>query len=538
LIETLRQRTIALHGIRIHMSGCPSSCAQHFTADIGLKGVRVRRLIGTREGFDVYLGGGVAGDVHLGLRYRLGVDVDQLPLVIEEVVKEHYLRHRPGQTFSAYWRERLRESEATKVGEHDYEVSTWICERCDYRHRGEDPPVFCPGCAGLRRLFARLEADVAIQDPPAGSPAAREDGFVFAATVETVREGVGTAVDVEGHPYALFHIDGAVHAVDGLCPHEGGPLAEGTVANGIVTCPWHGWTFDARTGCSIAPGRDLQRHETRVEDGRIYLKRRTSTAERARDASPPARPARPATASLPVVEVRDETPDVRTFRLDNTLGRIPHTYPGTFARVCVRIDGVDVWRSFTISSSPTDGAFLDLTIKRNVAGQVTNHLFDIVGPGSSLTIQGAQGGFFFDPEGHTEPLVLISAGSGITPVMSIARYLAAAAPAHPCTFIHGARTVDDVIFLAECRHLHDTLPFFNYHVTLSRPDSSWDGGRGRLDAARVSSIVGDASAHRYFLCGPPAFMQTFQHWLERTGVPADRVHTERFHGADAPVRVG
>jgi len=63
------RRTLALHGIRIHMSGCPSSCAQHFTADIGLKGVRVRRLIGTREGFDVYLGGGVAGDVHLGGAY-------------------------------------------------------------------------------------------------------------------------------------------------------------------------------------------------------------------------------------------------------------------------------------------------------------------------------------------------------------------------------------------------------------------------------------------------------------------------------------
>ena len=84
------------------MSGCPSSCAQHFTADIGLKGVRVRRLLGTREGFDVYLGGGVAGQLHLGLPYKLGVDVDQLPALVEEVVGEFYLRHKVGQTFSAY----------------------------------------------------------------------------------------------------------------------------------------------------------------------------------------------------------------------------------------------------------------------------------------------------------------------------------------------------------------------------------------------------------------------------------------------------
>ena len=190
LVETLRQRMLALHGIRIHMSGCPSSCAQHFTADIGLKGVRVRRLVGTREGFDVYLGGGVAGDVHLGLRYKLGVDVDQLPLVIEEVVNEYYIRHRAGQTFSAYWRARLREDEAAKVGEDDYRPATWICERCDYSHLGEDPPVFCPGCAGVRRLFARVEDAAESPSVAAGrATPARDDGFVFAAREDALGDG-------------------------------------------------------------------------------------------------------------------------------------------------------------------------------------------------------------------------------------------------------------------------------------------------------------------------------------------------------------
>ena len=159
LVDTLRQRAMALHGIRIHMSGCPASCAQHHTADIGLKGVRVRRLLGAREGYDVYLGGGVAGDIHLARRYKLGVDIEQLPFLVEEVVQEYYLKHRAGQTFSAYWRERLRAAETAdpvKVGEAEYCPDTWVCERCDYRHRGEDPPVFCPDCAGVRRLFVRV----------------------------------------------------------------------------------------------------------------------------------------------------------------------------------------------------------------------------------------------------------------------------------------------------------------------------------------------------------------------------------------------
>jgi ferredoxin-nitrite reductase len=159
LMDKLRQRGLMLHGIRIHMSGCPSSCAQHFTADIGLKGVRVRRLLGTREGFDVFLGGGIAGQVHLGLPYRLGVDADQLPQLIDEVVREYYLKHRVGETFSAYWREKLRECPAAKVGDAEYRPPTWLCEGCGYRHQAEDPPVFCPNCAGLRRLFARLEEE-------------------------------------------------------------------------------------------------------------------------------------------------------------------------------------------------------------------------------------------------------------------------------------------------------------------------------------------------------------------------------------------
>ncbi len=157
LIDRLRQQAVMLHGIRMHMSGCPSSCAQHFTADIGLKGVRVRRLLGTREGFDVYLGGGIAGKVRFAKLYRLGVDIDQLPQLIADVVQEYYQKHKAGQTFSTYWREKLLQQEASKVGESEYTPPTWLCEGCGYQHRAEYPPVFCPSCAGLRKHFARLE---------------------------------------------------------------------------------------------------------------------------------------------------------------------------------------------------------------------------------------------------------------------------------------------------------------------------------------------------------------------------------------------
>ena len=100
----------------------------------------------------------------------------------------------------------------------------------------------------------------------------------------------GAEATVDGRSYALFRVNGEIRAVDGACPHAGGPLAEGTVADGVVTCPWHGWTFDARTGCSLdPPGRDVARYPTLVEDGNVYLK--PAVPARGRDAEPDAAPA-------------------------------------------------------------------------------------------------------------------------------------------------------------------------------------------------------------------------------------------------------
>ncbi|MCA9173367.1 MAG: Rieske 2Fe-2S domain-containing protein [Planctomycetales bacterium] len=285
LIEKLRKKALKLHGIRIHMSGCPSSCAQHFTADIGLKGVRVRRLLGTREGFDVYLGGGVCGEVRMGRLYKLGVDVDQLPTLIEEVIAEYYRKHSDGQTFSEYWHDRLQAAEADKVEEQEYQTPTWICESCRHEHHAEDPPIFCPSCAGLRRHFARLDpseaanamegaaADKAPAAPADSAAPSRSDGFLFAVSATKLTDDEGLAVEVGGRELALFRVEGGVYAIDAACPHEGAPLAQGEFQDGKVTCPWHGWKFDACSGCSLdPPGNDVQRYETLVEDGRVWVR--------------------------------------------------------------------------------------------------------------------------------------------------------------------------------------------------------------------------------------------------------------------------
>ena len=539
LIAKLRQRTLTLHGIRIHMSGCPSGCAQHFTADIGLKGVRVRRLLGTREGFDVFLGGGISGQVRLGIPYKLGVDVGQLPQLIEEVVREYYVRHRPGQTFSAYWRDELRSEDAAKVADGEYTPPTWSCEGCGYAHLGENPPIFCPNCAGLRRQFARLEggAEPTVQVSREGenSPP-RPDGFLFAAKEEAILENQGFTVEVAGREYALFRVNDNMYAVDNVCPHEGAQLAQGEVQNGVVTCPWHGWAFDVCTGCSVAPnGHNVCKYETKVENGSVYIRTEGADSPPSVNTAVPmaasamARGLSPKTATLRVVEVVSETSDTKTFRLDNSSGAIPSHRPGQFASVCITIEGREAWRNFTISSSTTQSDFLDLTVKRSPLGKVSNALHDSITAGSTLKIRAPQGAFYFYPDRHTEPLVLISAGSGITPMMSILRYLADHGCDLPCLFLYGARSVADIIFQKECAALAERMANLRYVVSLSRPSSDWNGLIGRIDFALVQELVANIRGSRYFLCGPGDFIQTLREPLLAAGVSEERVHTEAFH---------
>ncbi len=71
---------------------------------------------------------------------------------------------------------------------------------------------------------------------------------VAVARIQEIPPGTSREIVVKGRVVALFNVDGEFHALDGVCPHAGGPLGEGQLNGHIVTCPWHGWQFDVATG--------------------------------------------------------------------------------------------------------------------------------------------------------------------------------------------------------------------------------------------------------------------------------------------------
>lgn len=154
LIEELRRRNVQLFGIRLHMSGCPSSCAMSYTADIGLKGVKVRRGLRVLDAFDVYLGGGMGNKVQLGILYQKGVPFAQLADFLEKVIDEFHLHRSANETFSQYWQRKLGDHRAEAL---TGDLMTWHCTSCSHLHVGEDPPFFCPVCSALRAKFEPVE---------------------------------------------------------------------------------------------------------------------------------------------------------------------------------------------------------------------------------------------------------------------------------------------------------------------------------------------------------------------------------------------
>jgi len=96
--------------------------------------------------------------------------------------------------------------------------------------------------------------------------------FVRVASKGDIPVGEGRMFELNGKQVAVFNVGGQFHAIDNVCVHQGGPLAEGELDGCVVTCPWHGWTYDVTSGHSPDdPDSCVQRFEVKVEAGEVLV---------------------------------------------------------------------------------------------------------------------------------------------------------------------------------------------------------------------------------------------------------------------------
>jgi stearoyl-CoA 9-desaturase NADPH oxidoreductase len=198
----------------------------------------------------------------------------------------------------------------------------------------------------------------------------------------------------------------------------------------------------------------------------------------------------------------------------------PGHEPGQYVRIGVVVDGVFHWRAYSLTSEPGRGdGCISITPKLVTAGKVTPHLVREAQPGAVIRLGGVEGDFVL-PERLPDKLLFISAGSGITPIMSMLRSLAARGALDDAVHIHSARSEGEVIFGERLRTLGERHDGLALHLWLT-------GERRRLAPGDLDELCPDWREREAFISGPGELLDAMlEHW-DREG-DCDRLHMERF----------
>ncbi|MFA6956981.1 MAG: 2Fe-2S iron-sulfur cluster-binding protein [Thermoanaerobaculia bacterium] len=304
----------------------------------------------------------------------------------------------------------------------------------------------------------------------------------------------------------------------------------------FVASPWilpaAGWliaALPAHLAWLVACEKLLRRPGTRPE----ALPSRPA-APRPVAVTPPHAAAKPVAARdfvpMRVLAVLVETPEIRTFRIARPAAF--EFVPGQFAMLRVDVDGRPLVRCYSISSSPSVRGYFEISVRRQ--GQVSGFLHATVQPGASLEVRGPQGSFVY-PEGK-RPVVLLAAGIGITPLLSMLRHALESEPQRPVTLLLSAKTEAQVPFLRELRLLAGRHPSFRLAIALSQSPSLDGYYPGRIDGSLIETVAGDVRESVCLICGPLPMIDDTVRTLAGLGVPRERIRFEKFEAATASAK--
>jgi hypothetical protein len=235
---------------------------------------------------------------------------------------------------------------------------------------------------------------------------------------------------------------------------------------------------------------------------------------------------------LRVVAKERESEDVTSFVFEARDGSpLSGFVAGQYLPIELEVPGqaAPVVRTYSLSCAP-DAVRYRISVKRHPEGLASRHLHDHVEVGSFVSARAARGEFVLDCSG-AQPVVLVSAGVGLTPLVSMLHRLAAHSE-RPVWFVHGARDGNHHPLRQEVEQLVEARPDVRLHVAYSRPRPGDLAGRdyhskGRVDGPLLEKLVSGLEAD-FYMCGPTGFMASIQEQLEARGVPAARLHSESF----------
>ncbi|MCS7004674.1 MAG: ferredoxin--NADP reductase [Cytophagales bacterium] len=240
--------------------------------------------------------------------------------------------------------------------------------------------------------------------------------------------------------------------------------------------------------------------------------------------------------TLKVIKVIPETSDTVTIQLKQPFFKKVKYKAGQFLTILLTIDGKKVRRSYSMSSAPQVEDYLAITVKRVAGGLVSNYLNDKVKEDDSLEFMEPMGNFYIEPDKDKQRhITLLGAGSGITPLMSIAKAVLYAEPKSTVSLLYGSRNEQSIIFKSALDDLKSKFKErFQVVHSLSQPfNEDWNGFKGRISEAHVINFINlvnkkPAENTLYYICGPEGMMREAQNALKRLRVPQNQIFIESF----------
>lgn len=232
--------------------------------------------------------------------------------------------------------------------------------------------------------------------------------------------------------------------------------------------------------------------------------------------------------NLVVESITDAAEGAKTIRFASANGYLPPFEAGQYINVFVEIDGVITSRPYSISSSPRQKSYYEITVARIADGFVSDYFLDKVKAGDRFSANGPQGVFHYNPVFHKKKSVFLAGGSGVTPFLSMTREILEAGLDREIVFIYGIRNTSVAIAHEELSSYAEKYDNFRYIPVVSDKDPSWKGKTGFLNKKLISEVVGDVSDCTFYVCGPLVMNEFCLAELEALGVPRKRIRRELF----------
>jgi glycine betaine catabolism B len=367
----------------------------------------------------------------------------------------------------------------------------------------------------------------------------KNEGFVKVAKKSDIPLSHMKELQVNGQSVCVANIDGKYFAINNICSHEGGPLADGKLQGYEVECPWHQSKFDMRTGKVKAPPAVEQQatYEVMIFGEDIMLKPGSGSPQVKEESKGAAsvvytlvlqeREAIQGTDVLSLkISKQNEIEDRKIF--EYTAGQYAFLDIGN-----VYNDPKGPVRHFTIASSPTEEFIL---ISTRIRDSPYKKRLDSLQIGTEIKVRGPLGTFTLH-EDYSKPAIFLSGGIGVTPFRSMIKYATDKNLPIRIIMFDSNRNQQNILFKTDfddCAKINKNLRIiYTISEEEQAEDKMWNGERGRIDVTMLKRHLDSADVEKsiFYICGPPAMLKAMQEILEQNlRIPAERIKVEEFTG--------